>query len=359
MKKIIFFFGSFDPLHKGHISILESAIKEVDADYLYLGLNKNSKKGKLTSYKHRYNMLKVYAKNKEKIKILDFSFDYKDIEKTYNQIFSYLDNETKAYILIGQDQLANLQYWHDLDLIKEKFDFIVAKRNGREISKEYLNNSKYIFIDHVYKNISSLLIKKGEYNYTNEVITNYILSHNLYLKEQIKSYLTKDIYKHTISVCKTALMINKNAKLGLDKYKVEKAALLHDIAKNLDEKSSRLIMKEEYGNYLNEDKKIIHQYLGEYIAREKFYVHDEEILNAIKYHTTGRAKTTVLEKLIYVSDKIEPNRDYDTNKLINLCIKDFDKGFIKVLKNNKNYLIDKEINVTNVDTINCFNYYLK
>jgi nicotinate-nucleotide adenylyltransferase len=119
-------------------------------------------------------------------------------------------------------------------------------------------------------------------------------------------------------------------------------------------------MHQYYLEYLNEDKKIIHQYLGEYLAKNVFEVTNIEILNAIKYHTSGKENMSLLEKLIYVSDKVEPRRDYPSrNELFETCCKDFDKGFIATLKHNKDYLESKKIKVSNKDTINCFNYYLK
>ena len=68
---------------------------------------------------------------------------------------------------------------------------------------------------------------------------------------------------------------------------------------------------------------------------------------------------TLLDKLIYVADKIEPLRGYNTNDFMNLCCNDFEKGFIEVVKNNKAYLEEKKINITNIDTKECFEYYIK
>lgn len=338
---------------------MENAIKKVNAELLYIGLNKSSYKGKLTSFFHRKNMIKNYIKGKEQYELLNFSFDYNNIEKTYNNIFNLLDDDNKYYILIGQDQLQSLKKWHDFELLYGKFDFIIAKRNNQIIDDLYLDSDKYIFIDHSYQEVSSSLIRKGEYQYTTSEIVDYILNHNLYLKEQIKPFLTIDKYKHTLSVAKTALYINKKSNLGINKYKVEKAALLHDIAKNIDKKTAKKLIKENYNAHVDENDKIIHQYLGEYIARENFFVYDEDVLKAIKYHTTGRSHMSVLEKLIYISDKIEPRRGYETKKLINLCIENFELGFKDVLKNNREYLKNKNINIDNIDTINCFDFYLK
>jgi len=356
MKKIILFFGSFDPLHKGHISIIENAIKQINANYLYLGLNKCSNKGKLTSLFHRKNMLKFYCKSNDKCKILNFTFDYKNIDKTYQNIFNFTKKNAQYYILIGDDQINQLTNWYKFNLIYEKFNFIVARRHHS--NNNYLNDSKFIFIDHDFKNISSSDIKKGNYDNTINTISDYILNNNIYLKEQIKPYLSIARYNHTLSTSKTALLINQKANLGLDRFKVEKATLLHDIAKEVTINTVNKIMKENYPSYINESNKIIHQYIGEYMAKEYFFVKDKDILNAIKYHTTGRSNMSLLEKLVYVADKIEPTRNYSTKKLINECIYDFNSGFIKVLTNNKAYLKSKNINVTNKDTINCFKYYL-
>lgn len=171
-------------------------------------------------------------------------------------------------------------------------------------------------------------------------------------------YLSGPRYHHVLSVAETALLINKQAKLGIKKNKVEKAALLHDIAKHLDEETSNEIMHSYYSEYLDVDEKIIHQYTGEYIANNHFHINDKDILNAIKYHTTGRSNMSTLEKLIYISDKVEPNRSHDTDKLRELCCVDFEKGFIEVLKENKRYL-ESKTKIKDKDTIECFNFYLK
>lgn len=358
MKNIILFFGSFDPLHKGHISIMENAIEKVNADYIYLGLNKSSSKGKLTSLFHRRNMINLILKESPKYRLLPFSFDYINLDKTYNNIFSLIRKNTNYYILVGQDQLNSLKNWYKYGEIVKKFKFIIAKRGNQVISDEDLNNPNYIFIDHDYKSISSKTIKDQEYSNTYSIITNYIINYNLYLKSQIKQYLDEDRYNHTLSVAKTALYINKKAKLGLNPYDVEKAALLHDIAKNLKKDKAYNILQSNYPCYIHEEQNIIHQYIGQLLAKENFHVHNDDILNAIKYHTTGRKNMSLLEKLIFVSDKIEPSRNYDTSELMKNCLNNFENGFKLVLKNNKEYLERKNISVTNKDTLECYKYYL-
>jgi predicted HD superfamily hydrolase involved in NAD metabolism len=70
---------------------------------------------------------------------------------------------------------------------------------------------------------------------------------------------------------------------------------------------------------------VAHQFLGEYIAREELGVEDKDVLNAIKYHTTGRDNMSTLEKVVYVADLIEPSRKYEgVNELRKVIDKDFE-----------------------------------
>lgn len=359
MKNVIFYWGSFDPLHRGHISIMEQAIKKVDAESLYIGLNKTSKKRKLTSYYHRKNMIKEYVNTNSKIKLIPFSFDFDNIDLTYQKIFNMLEEDTNYYILIGEDNLCDLSNWYNYKYLKDNFTFIIAKRKNTNCKKyEVLKEINYIFIDHNYQNTSSTLIRQGVYKYTIPLITQYILGHNIYLKEQIRFYLSAYRYKHTLSVAKTALKINKLANLNIDRYKVERAALLHDIAKDLSNNKQYELMQQYYPSYLDINPEIYHQYLGEHLARDVFFTYDDDILKAIRYHTTGRAKMSLLEKLIYVSDKIEPLRHYDTIKIYKKCINNFNAGFLYALKKNKEYIESKHV-INNIDSLNCFSYYIK
>ena len=359
MKNIVFFFGSFDPLHKGHISIIEKAIETINASTIYIGLNKSSSKGKLTALLHRKNMIKEYVKTNKKCKLLPFNFDFENINKTYEKIFKMLDKNNHYYILVGQDQLNSLKDWYNYSYLIENFTFIIAKRGNSKISDEYLNNPKYIFMEHDYKYVSSTSIKQGDFRNTIDNIAKYIVKYNIYLKKKIEPYVSEKRYKHILSVNDTALLINKKGKLGLDPYDIEKAALLHDVARDMDEKVQLKLMQKYYPQYLKTHKNIYHQYIGEHLAHSSFHIDDTAILNAIKYHTTGRAHMSTLEKLIYVSDKIEPTRKYDTSKLLNDCIQNFEKGFINVLNHNKNYIKDILKENYEQDTISCFKYYLK
>ena len=98
MKKIILFYGSFDPIHIGHIKIATEALKKIKADKLYFGLNKNSNLKNLTPFLTRKKMIQLAIKNKKKFDILDIKFDYKNLDSTYNDILSFCNDENEYYI---------------------------------------------------------------------------------------------------------------------------------------------------------------------------------------------------------------------------------------------------------------------
>jgi len=91
-----------------------------------------------------------------------------------------------------------------------------------------------------------------------------------------------------------------------------------------------------------------------------YHVNDNDICNAITYHTTGRPNMSMLEKIVYVADYIEPGRKSaripNLNDIRRLAFVDLDKTVSEILKNTMNYLISKS-NVIDTTTMDAFNYY--
>ena len=115
---------------------------------------------------------------------------------------------------------------------------------------------------------------------------------------------------HSLGVAFTAASLAE--RYGVDMHKAETAGILHDCAKYVDvEKMESLCVKN--GLPVTEMERgsaaLLHSKAGSILARTKYGIEDEEILNAIRYHTTGRPAMTLLEKIIFISDYIEPGRD--------------------------------------------------
>ena len=127
----------------------------------------------------------------------------------------------------------------------------------------------------------------------------------------------------------------------------------------VDKNESLILMKKYYPDFVDIGAFAYHQFIGAKIAKEDFGVVDEEILNAIMYHTTGRKGMSSLEKLIYAVDKIDPTRDYDSSELISAMENGVEEGFLIVLKANVDFLVSKHASINNKLTEECYNFYLK
>ncbi|MDO5649701.1 MAG: bis(5'-nucleosyl)-tetraphosphatase (symmetrical) YqeK [Gallicola sp.] len=163
-----------------------------------------------------------------------------------------------------------------------------------------------------------------------------------YLKDNIKE---KRVH-HIIRVADTARKLADLHKVSAEK--VYTAALLHDSAKGNEEslftKYKEILSKE--WNDLDEDLKaepIVHGPLAGILAREEFGIEDEEILNAIVYHTTGRENMTKVEEIVYLADKLEPKRDYPKiEEIRNIAKIDLEKAMLLSFDNAIEYLIDRK-----------------
>ena len=128
--------------------------------------------------------------------------------------------------------------------------------------------------------------------------------------------IVEERFTHTLGVVETA---EKLARMyGADVEKARVAALLHDCTKFY--KYNDFVNK--YGIKIDEEilqyPKIIHSFIGAYIAKLEYGINDEDILNAIKYHTVAKPEMTLLEEVIYIADQIEPNRGDYINEIRNI-----------------------------------------
>lgn len=164
------------------------------------------------------------------------------------------------------------------------------------------------------------------------------------IKKLLKDELKKDRYKHTINVSYTAMCLAMRYEEDLEKAML--AGLLHDCAKCIsdDAQLKKCISK---GIDVNETEKrqpyLLHAKLGAYLAKEKYGVKDKEVLSAIRKHTTGDVDMTMLEKIIFVADYIEPARSKAKNLTLirRLAFEDIDTAVYFIMKDTLEYLEEK------------------
>ena len=153
------------------------------------------------------------------------------------------------------------------------------------------------------------------------------------IKEYIEKHLSEKRRVHTEGVRKTAIEL---ARLyGADEKKAETAALFHDMYRGLSGETlnsyvKQLGLDDKYLNNCN----LAHSKIAAAVMRNDFGIQDPDILNAVSYHTTGRPGMSKLEKIIYIADAIEPNRDYPGVKQFRkAAFQDLDKACLMSLSN--------------------------
>ena len=177
----------------------------------------------------------------------------------------------------------------------------------------------------------------------------------------IDSYLNKKLkkerYLHSISVANLMLEIAENNNLeNKEKYFI--AGLLHDVGKYYSKEKTLKLMNKYFSEYLDLPSYAYHSFIGAYLIKKDLEINDDEIYEAIKYHTTGNENLSDLGLVLYAADKIEPLRKYDSSLLIKGMVDDYKTGFVEVLKETKIFLESKG-DLSNRLTEKMYQYYLK
>lgn len=131
------------------------------------------------------------------------------------------------------------------------------------------------------------------------------------IEKLLKEMLPENRLNHSINVSKCAVKLSEI--YNYDKEKAKIAGLVHDCAKYFTDEQVKDSVKKfniKLDPLEENNLALSHSVIGSYVAKEVFNINDEEILNAIKYHTTGRENMSLLEKIIYMADMIEEGRKF-------------------------------------------------
>lgn len=175
----------------------------------------------------------------------------------------------------------------------------------------------------------------------------------------IKSHLPEKRFIHTMGVFETAIQLAEIYQVDEDKTAI--AAIFHDYAKYHPIIEMKQIVKNE-----NLDQRLIyygdellHGPVGAFLLEREFGLKDEEILNGIRYHTTGRPEMSMLEKIIFIADYIEPGRSFaGLEEVREVVKKDLNAAIIIAIKNTVQFLISKN-KLIFPDTIETYNSLIK
>ena len=168
--------------------------------------------------------------------------------------------------------------------------------------------------------------------------------------------LKHERFMHSLGVRDTAGLLAE--RYGADMQKARLAGLLHDITKNRNKEFHLHTLKKhglDADKLLLHSRKVWHSVTGAYYVRDVLGIDDAEIFDAIRYHTTGRAGMTTLDKIIYTADFIEPSRKYEgAEQLRKTAFEDIDKACLEGVK----FCIEEQLSVPDTiypDTLDFYN----
>lgn len=386
-KKLGIMGGTFDPIHNGHLKIAELALKNYNLDKVVFipSGSPNFKQEKLiTNKNYRLEMIKIAIKDNPNFLVSSLEVDKNGITYSYdtiNTLKKLLNKDVSLYFIIGADNALDILNWHNgLKLIKQ-CNFIVFNRPGTQnlesaitiLNKNYSANFSLMQIDEI--NISSTLIRSNiEQNIEIEKfvpsdLTRYIKENYLYnyksfinlIKSSTESILSEYRFLHTQNVAKVAIELAKIHKVNPKKAEI--AAYLHDYAKEISKEEALNFCDKRnlfLDSMLRSKISLAHGMIGSVMAFEYFGIDDIDILNAIQYHTTGRKNMSDLEKIIYLSDCIEPSRPNfkELEKIRLSTYIDLNKAMLYALNMSKRLNSKKGFTV-HKKTIEAINYFKK
>lgn len=337
MKRIGLFGGSFDPIHQAHVDVALCAIEQLHLDEVqFIPTRHNPWKNKsLASAKERVEMIRIAIKNHPLLSINTIEIDSEDEQKNYTihtiEKLIQQNPQVHYYYIMGMDQANAFDQWKKAKKISQLVQLIAFQRGGYKPHYSILDTYHFQLLNNQPVYASSSDVRNGHIEMLDQDVLRYISSQGLYLDTMVRSRMKEKRWKHTCSVAKLAKKIAKANQLNQKQAYI--AGIMHDVAKEMDQKEAQKIMESYFPEYLSKPYPIWHQWLSRYVSEHEFLIDDSVVLKAIEDHTTASVGISPIGKCLYVADKLDPLRGYDSSQQIETCQKDIHQGF-------RNSLID-------------------
>ena len=341
MRRIGIYGGTFNPPHMGHVRSAEYAVEALQLDKLlmipaYAAPHKVLPPNTPSPHQ-RLQMLQISLGGNPKIEASDLEICREGISYTYETVAQVrmLYPHAQLFLLMGSDMFTSFSSWKCAQDILSLVTPVVLLR-GEQAEREQIAqcaaqmpSAQIVYLNNPVTEISStqmrrLLAFQCAEEYLPEGVGDYIGKHGLYdgnadyrglsketLEKVVCGLLKPNRVAHVLGCRDTAVRLAR--RYGVNETHAARAALLHDITKALDG-PLQLTLCRAYGIVLDDfsfqNPKTLHALTGSLVA-ERVFGEDKAVVDAIRSHTTGKADMNLLEKIIYVADYMEPNRDFD------------------------------------------------
>lgn len=358
--RIAVYGGSFNPPHVGHLAAARAAIARLRPDKFMFIPAANPPHKELAPGSpdagERLAMTRLMARELPGTEVSDIELRRRGRSYTVDTVTLLAAEypEAEIFLLMGTDMLLSLEKWYDFHRLLSLVTVAAFARNEGELEEvkteaqrlEKAYGARIVTVESepvpmASTDVRSLLPQRGGRECLPAQVYSHIIKNRLYgarpefewLRKRAYSMLKPKRIPHVIGCEEEAVRLARH--WGADAEKAAEAGILHDITKKLLLRE-QLILCEKYDivndNVERESTKLLHAKTGAEAARRLFGA-DDEVYGAIRWHTTGRAGMTLLEKVIYMADYIEPNRDFEgVDELRRLAYTDLDAAMILGLR---------------------------
>ncbi len=307
MKKTVIFGGTFNPAHEGHKNLLMQVMAKGYDEAIVMPSKIPPHKSTTATFEQRFDSVKKLFADMPNVTVSDIENRREGKSYTYDTLTELraLYPDKKLYFLMGSDMFLYLEKWYRAGDILSSTPIIACARTRDDYEKivEYKKlleknyNCDIIIYDINIIELSSTQLRSE--------LVQKIDAHN-------KANLSEKRYAHVMSVAQYAVYLSSFH--GIDAYDAYIGAIAHDCTKYLDDAAQLEYFEKNNITLSDNDKqspKIWHQISGAHFAKHTLGIENDDIINAVRYHTTGRAGMSKLEKLVCLADSIEPTRNYD------------------------------------------------
>lgn len=392
MGRIGIFGGTFNPIHRGHLLAVEEFRRQLALDKVLLipaatPPHKALPDGSPDAAA-RLAMARAAAAQLDGVIVSDVELRRGGKSYTADTLRQLREEyvHDELFLLMGTDSYLALERWREPETILRLSTVVCAHRSAetaqqtaaleqqrQTLLQKYHAHTQIIanrFADMSSSTVRRMLALGCGKQYLPEPVWSMIDAQGLYgthaalaglpfekLREKSLSLTKAARVPHVIGCCETAAELA--ARYGISQQDAARAGILHDVTKALDG-AEQLLLCEKYGIILNhferENPKLLHAKTGAAVARQLFGENDA-VCDAICWHTTGKPAMNLLEKIIYLADYMEPNRDFDgVETLRRLAVTDLDAAILRGLEMSLE-LLHRQGRAIDSNSQAAYNYY--
>ncbi len=361
MAKIAVFGGTFNPIHNGHIKLIESFDGAMNFDEILIvptNIPPHKISKSLVSGEHRMNMIAAAVKDMPKVKPCDIELKREGASYTFETVrqLKEIYPDDKLFFIVGSDMFLSFEKWRNFEEIfgsvtvcsaaREYGDYEKMLKKAETYKEKY--SAECVVMNFDVLELSSTDVRQAVFNFEEisslvpEATQDYIYENALYAPEFVhreliallKAMLKPSRFKHSLNVSRRAVQLAKI--FGGDIKKAYTAGVAHDICKCMDIAQTKAwlsVSGEKYSEVFLNSPQLWHAAAGANYLKYELKIDDEDIINAVRYHTSARENMSRLEQIIYLADLTSVERNYpDIDEMREISEKSLEDAMLYALK---------------------------